>query len=258
MASPSPGAALGGLDAVLFDLDGVLTPTASIHRAAWKQMFDHALRSFADDPTEAAEFSEQDYLDYVDGKPRQDGVRDFLASRGIVLPLGQPSDPPGTDTVWALGNRKNALFGEVLDRDGIAAFPGSLRLVDHLGAEGVPMAVVSSSRNARHVLAAAGLTDRFDHIVDGVAAAERGLPGKPAPDAYLLAASELGVQPERAAVLEDALSGVAAGRNGGFGVVIGVDRGAGEEAMLEAGADVVVTDLAELLPPRAVDVEVSS
>jgi len=258
VAPLAPDVALDGLDAVLFDLDGVLTPTASIHRAAWKEMFDHALATFAGEPAEVAEFTEQDYLDHVDGKPRQDGVKDFLASRGITLPLGQPSDPPGTGTVWALGNRKNVLFGEILDRDGIAAFPGSLRLVEYLESRGVPMAVVSSSRNARHVLAAADLTDHFDHIVDGVVGAERGLAGKPAPDAYLLGASELGVAPDRGAVLEDALSGVAAGRNGAFGVVIGVDRGAGRQAMLEAGADVVVTDLAELLPREMVDVEGSS
>jgi beta-phosphoglucomutase family hydrolase len=249
---------LDGYDAVLLDLDGVLTPTASVHRAAWKQMFDEALRSWADDPSTVVEFTEADYLAHVDGKPRQDGVRDFLASRGIELPLGDPGDPAGNATVWALGNRKNEVFNEILRRDGIAPFPGSLRLVSFLESQGTPMAVVSSSRNAGTVLAAAGLSDRFDCVVDGLVAAERGLRGKPAPDSFELAARLVGVPAHHAVVVEDALSGVEAGCAGHFGLVVGVDRGAGVEPMRAAGADVVVSDLAELLPPGWGDVEVAS
>jgi beta-phosphoglucomutase family hydrolase len=227
----------------LFDLDGVLTPTADVHRAAWKQMFDEELDRRGLEPP----FSEADYLAYVDGKPRQDGVRDFLASRGVELPLGSAGDPPGAGSVWALGNRKNELFGELLARDGIAPYPGSKRLVDRLTERAVPMAVVSSSRNAGAVLEAAGLSECFATRVDGLTAAELGLAGKPAPDAFLHAAAELGVEPADAVVVEDALSGVEAGRAGGFGTVIGVDRGAGRAALVARGADMVVADLAEML-----------
>jgi beta-phosphoglucomutase family hydrolase len=228
----------------LFDLDGVLTPTADLHRAAWKQMFDEELDRRGLQPP----FSEADYLAYVDGKHRQDGVRDFLASRGIELPMGTPEDAPDAGSVWALGNRKNELFAELLIRDGIAPYPGSKRLVDHLADREVPMAVVSSSRNAGAVLDAAGLSDRFATRVDGLTAAELGLAGKPAPDSFLHAAAQLGVDPADAVVVEDALSGVEAGRGGGFGTVIGVDRGAGRAALEAHGADMVVADLAEMLP----------
>jgi beta-phosphoglucomutase family hydrolase len=227
----------------LFDLDGVLTPTADLHRAAWKQMFDEELERRGLAPP----FSDADYLAYVDGKHRQDGVLDFLASRGVELPVGSPGDAPDAGTIWALGNRKNELFAELLTRHGIAPYPGSKRLLDRLADREVPMAVVSSSRNAAAVLAAAGLSDCFAARVDGLTAAELGLAGKPAPDSFLHAAAELGVDPADAVVVEDALSGVEAGRAGGFGVVIGVDRGAGREALVEHGADVVVADLAEML-----------
>lgn len=223
-------------DGVLFDLDGVITPTAEIHEHAWGELF------------VAFDYTEADYLRYIDGKPRYDGVRSFLASRGIQLPDGDPSDPPGTDTVCALGNSKNALFNEILDRDGIAPYPGSQAALDLLEAAGIPSAIVSSSKNAVPVLLAAGLADRFDVVVDGIVAADLGLDGKPAPDGYLLGAARLGVDPRRTVVVEDATSGVAAGRAGGFAVTIGVDRGAGHDALLAHGATFVVDDLADLLP----------
>lgn len=221
---------------VLFDLDGVITPTAEIHEHAWSELF------------APWDFTQDDYLTYVDGKPRYDGVRSFLEARGVDLPFGDPSDPPGDDTVCALGNRKNILFNEILQRDGIRPYPGSLATIDLLERLGVPSAIVSSSRNAMSVLRAAGLADRFEVVVDGVVAAEAGVSGKPAPDSYLLGASRLGVEPSRTVVVEDATSGVAAGAAGDFGVVIGVDRGAGAEALLANGATFVVEDLGELLP----------
>lgn len=221
--------------AVLFDLDGVVTPTAEVHERAWSELF-------AD-----YDFTPHDYLTYVDGKPRYDGVRSFVASRGIALPDGDPGDPPGDTTICALGNSKNAAFQHVLRTDGIAAYPGSLRLLAELDERGIAAAVVSSSRNAREVLDAAGLGDRFGVVIDGVVAAADGLAGKPAPDTFAAAAQRLGVEPARAIVAEDAIAGVAAGRAGGF-VVVGVDRGAGHRALYDAGADVVVSDLSELLP----------
>lgn len=228
-------------DAVLFDLDGVLTPTAELHRQAWTEMFDAFLAEHA--PGQRP-FGPDDYLGYVDGRPRFDGVRAFLAGRGITLPEGSPGDPPGDGSVGALGNRKDEAFNELLQRRGITAYPGSVALLDVLAALGTKTAVVSSSRNAPVVLAAAGLTSRFAVLVDGAAAEERGLAGKPAPDMFLAAATELAVAPPRAVVVEDALSGVAAGRAGGFGLVVGVDRGAGADGLRAAGADVVVDDLA--------------
>ena len=223
-------------EGVLFDLDGVITPTAEIHEHAWGELF-------AD-----YDYTTADYLRYIDGKPRYDGVRSFLASRDVELPEGSPDDAPGTDTVCAMGNRKNALFNEILERDGIAPFPGSQATLDLLAAAGVPSAIVSSSKNAVPVLDAAGLGDRFDVVVDGTVAADLGLAGKPAPDGYLHGAEQLGTDPARTVVVEDATSGVAAGRAGDFAVVIGVDRGAGEAALREHGADLVVDDLADLLP----------
>ena len=222
-------------EGVLFDLDGVITPTAQIHEDAWAELFS------------AYEFTQADYLQFVDGKPRYDGVRSFLASRDVTLPDGEPSDPPGDDTICAMGNRKNELFNVVLERDGIAAYPGSAATLRLLENENVPSAIVSSSKNAVSVLRAAALSERFDVVVDGIVAADRGLAGKPAPDGYLLGAELLGVDPKRTVVVEDATSGVAAGAAGGFAVVIGVDRGAGAEALLEHGATFVVADLAELL-----------
>lgn len=235
-------------DAVLFDLDGVVTPTAEVHMHAWAAMFSTFLveRSATDGITYPP-YTEQDYFDHVDGKPRYDGVRAFLASRGITLPEGVPEDPPSAATVCGLGNRKNDVFSEVLATEGVVAYPGSVALIEDLHRRGKPMAIVSSSRNAPAVLAAAGLTDYFGIIVHGGLAAELGLPGKPAPDTFTYAAAHFGATDARSVVLEDATSGVAAGRAGAFGLVIGVDRGAGPDALVEAGADLVVTDLAPLL-----------
>ncbi len=224
---------------MLFDLDGVITPTAEIHEHAWGELF-------AD-----YDYTEADYLRYIDGKPRYDGVRSFLASRDITLPDGDPDDPPGNDTVCAMGNRKNELFNTILERDGIEPYPSSVPTLDLLDAAGVRSAIVSSSKNARNVLEAAGLGERFDVVVDGVVAATEHIAGKPAPDMFLHAARRIGVEPARAVVVEDAVSGVAAGAAGGFAVVIGVDRGAGAEALLDHGASFVVDDLAELLDDDA-------
>jgi beta-phosphoglucomutase family hydrolase len=236
-------------DAVLFDLDGVLTPTADLHQQAWTTMFEQFLDEH-EGPGHAP-YTEADYLAYVDGRPRFDGVRTFLASRGIELPEGQRDEPPGHSTISALGNRKNAVFQELLRTNGIEPYPGSLRLLEHLAHLGIPAAVVSSSRNAREVLDASGLGDRFPVVADGVVAAERGIKGKPEPDLFLAAAEQLDVPPAAGVVVEDAVSGVAAGRAGGFGLVIGVDRGAGEDALVANGADIVVGDLGELVPDDA-------
>ena len=235
-------------DAVLFDLDGVITPTAEVHMAAWSEMFNGFLAEY-DGPTTAdtSPYTDADYFAHVDGKPRYDGVRDFLTSRGIVLPEGQSSDPPTAVTVRGLGNRKNDAFNEVLERDGARAYPGSIGLLDLLRDLGTPLAVVSSSANAPAVLAAARLADRFVTVVDGRVAGELGLAGKPAPDTFLHAARECGATPDRAVVVEDAVSGVRAGAAGGFGLVIGVDRGVGADTLTVAGADLVVADLGDLL-----------
>ncbi|MCX6398833.1 MAG: HAD-IA family hydrolase [Propionibacteriales bacterium] len=235
-------------DAVLFDLDGVVTPTAEVHMHAWAAMFTAFLteRSKADG-VDHPPYTEQDYFDHVDGKPRYDGVRSFLASRGITLPEGSPEDPPSDATVCGLGNRKNDVFADVLATEGVVAYPGSVALIEDLHARGKAMAIVSSSRNAPAVLAAAGLTDYFPLIVHGGLAAELGLPGKPAPDTFTYAAQHLGATDAKSVVLEDAVSGVAAGHAGAFGLVIGVDRGAGPGALHDAGADLVVTDLEQLL-----------
>jgi beta-phosphoglucomutase family hydrolase len=222
-------------EGVLFDLDGVITPTAEIHEHAWAELF------------AAYNFTQADYLHHVDGKPRYDGVRHFLASRGITLPDGAQDDAPGSGTVCAMGNKKNELFNVVLERDGIAAYPGSQATLDLLAGADVPSAIVSSSKNAVPLLAAAGLSTLFDVVVDVVVADSEGLAGKPAPDGYLLGAELLGVDPARTVVIEDATSGVAAGKAGHFSVVIGVDRGAGANALLDNGATFVVSDLDELL-----------
>jgi beta-phosphoglucomutase family hydrolase len=235
-------------DAALFDLDGVVTPTAEVHMRAWSAMFNDFLTTLSAKGEPQPPYTDQDYYDYVDGKPRYDGVRTFLQARGIDLPEGDPSDPPEAQTVCGLGNRKNDYFNKVLSEQGVAAYPGSVRLLEALRERGLPMAIVSSSRNAPAVLEAAGVDDYFGTVMHGGVAAERKLAGKPAPDTFVAAAADLGTTAERAVVLEDAISGVAAGAAGGFGLVVGVDRGAGAAALTEAGADVVVTDLAELLP----------
>ncbi|MDP9821875.1 HAD family hydrolase [Nocardioides massiliensis] len=236
-------------DAVLFDLDGVVTPTAEVHMRAWAEMFNAFL---ADDTVtgggDRSPYTDDDYFAHVDGKPRFDGVRDFLRARGIDLPEGGPEDSADVQTVHGLGNRKNDAFNAVLERDGVTAYPGSVLLLDHLRDLGLPLAVVSSSANAPSVLEAAGLADRFETVVSGAVAAELGLPGKPAPDTFVHAATVLGTTPERAVVLEDAVSGVRAGASGGFALVIGVDRGAGAAVLTDAGAHLVVADLAELVP----------
>ena len=235
--------------ACLFDLDGVLTQTARVHAAAWKEMFDAFLRERAARTGEPfVPFDPvADYTKYVDGKPRYDGVRSFLASRGIPLPEGHPSDPPSAETVHGLGNRKNDLVLALLKRDGVQVYEGSVRYVRAARDAGLRRAVVSASANCREVLEAAGIEDLFEVRIDGIVVEQRHLRGKPAPDTFLAAAEELGAQPEEAAVFEDALAGVEAGRAGNFGFVVGVDRAGLREALLQHGADMVVSDLAELL-----------
>jgi beta-phosphoglucomutase family hydrolase len=238
-----------GIRGCLFDLDGVLTQTAKVHDAAWKQMFDEFLRARASqsgqpftpfDPV-------RDYEEYVDGKPRADGTRSFLESRGIGLPEGSPDDPPDAETVNGLGNRKNVILLEMIRTQGVEAYEGSVRYVRAVREAGLRRAVVSSSANCHDVLVAAGIDDLFEARIDGVTARKEHLRGKPAPDTFLAGAKALGLEPSAAAVFEDALAGVEAGRAGRFGYVVGVDR-VGQAAALKAhGADVVVTDLAELL-----------
>lgn len=240
---PPPDVDLAGYASVLFDLDGVLTPTAEVHMRAWQRMFSE----FLADRGVAEPYTDDDYFDYVDGKPRYEGVRSFLHSRGIELPEGTPDDSPEAETVCGLGNRKNALFSTLLETEGVQPYPGSVELLDQLR-DGPPgLAVVSSSKNATAVLAAAGLADRFEVVVDGAVAASEGLAGKPAPDTFEFAARRLGASIEESVVVEDAVSGVQAGCAGAFGLVIGVDRGVGPERLYAAGADVVVADLAELV-----------
>ncbi|MEU6465661.1 beta-phosphoglucomutase family hydrolase [Streptomyces sp. NPDC046976] len=235
--------------ACLFDLDGVLTQTAKVHAAAWKEMFDAYLRERAQrEGTQFVPFDAvRDYDEYVDGRPREDGVRTFLAARGVRLPEGSPQDPPDAETVQALGARKNELVLRRIREDGVEPYEGSVRFLHEVRAAGLACAVVSSSANARDVLAAAGIADLFDERVDGVVTRERRLRGKPAPDTYLEAARELSVEPGAAAVFEDALAGVEAGRAGRFGLVVGVDRVGQAEQLQAHGADIVVRDLAELL-----------
>ena len=233
-----------GIHACLFDMDGVLTETATVHAAAWKEMFDAFLKT----RDGQAPFDEgSDYGRYVDGKPRYDGVRSFLQSRGIELPEGGPDDPPDAETVHGLGNRKNELVQKLIRERGVKVYDGSRRFVDAAREAGLQTAVVSSSANTREILDAAGIADRFETVVDGRDVADRGLRGKPAPDTFLEAAKKLGVAPKEAAVFEDALAGVEAGRAGHFGQVVGVDRVGHADALREHGADVVVEDLSELL-----------
>src|SRR3954469_11517613 len=235
--------------ACLFDLDGVLTQTAKVHAAAWKQMFDEYLRARAERTGEAfvAFDAGGDYNEYVDGKPRYEGVRSFLQSRGVDLPDGTPDDPPSAETVDGLGNRKNELVLELIERDGVDAYEGSIRYVKAARDAGLRRAVVSSSTNCRDVLEAAGMLDLFEEIVDGNVAREQGLKGKPAPDTFLAGARAVGGGAARAAVYEDGVPGVEAGRAGNFGFVVGVDRVGHADALRSHGADVVVEDLAELL-----------
>ncbi|RME33775.1 MAG: beta-phosphoglucomutase family hydrolase, partial [Deltaproteobacteria bacterium] len=236
--------------AVLFDLDGVLTATAKIHAICWKRMFDAFLKRRAARENSSFEpfDSVRDYHEYVDGKLRYDGVRSFLASRGIELPEGSPDDPPEAETICGLGNRKDAMVGEILASERVDVFEGSVALVRWLRERGIATAVVSASKNCPAVLRAAGIEELFDERIDGHVAAELGLPGKPAPDTYLTAAERLGVAPPEAVVVEDAISGIEAGRAGGFGLVIGVDRHGDAERLRAAGADLVVEDLGVLIP----------
>ena len=236
-------------DAVLFDLDGVLTATAKVHASCWKKMFDEYLQKRTTrlgEPFHPFEIG-TDYRLYVDGKPRFDGVRDFLRSRNIELPEGAPDDPPQMETVCGLGNRKNEMINAVIESEGVEVYGGSVALVRHILEKGIKVAIVTSSQNCDTVLKAAGISDYFKVRVDGNIIHDQHLSGKPAPDAFLAAAKTLGVNPKRAVVVEDAISGVQAGRNGGFGLVIGVARKGDSEELRKHGADIVVKDLGELL-----------
>jgi beta-phosphoglucomutase family hydrolase len=235
--------------ACLFDLDGVLTKTATVHAAAWKEMFDDYLRQRSARTGERlAPFdTDADYAEYVDGKPRYDGVRSFLAARGIELPEGDEDDPPSAETVRGLGNRKNEIVLRMIRQDGVEAYEGSVRYLEAARDAGLRRAVVSSSTNCRDVLEAAGIEELFEVRIDGVVAERERLEGKPAPDTYRAAARALNAAPEEAAVFEDALAGVAAGRAGGFGCVVGVDRVGHADELRENGATIVVGDLGELL-----------
>ncbi len=235
--------------ACLFDLDGVLTQTARVHNAAWTETFDDFLRRHADAGGTAYQPFDPgaDYHRYVDGRPRLDGVRTFLASRSITLPEGTAEDPPGAQTVHGLGNQKNAQVLERIRSVGVDVYPGSVAYLKAVAAAGLRRAVVTASANGREVIAAAGIEPLLEERVDGLTAQAEGLRGKPHPDTFLAGAKLLGVQPEQAAVFEDALAGVEAGRAGGFGYVVGVDRAGQADALRAHGADVVVTDLAELL-----------
>jgi beta-phosphoglucomutase family hydrolase len=237
-----------GASGCLFDLDGVLTRTASVHARAWAQMFDEFLRDWSERTGEPrARFSPTDYDRFVDGRPRLDGTREFLRSRDIDLPEGEPSDPPGEPTVHGLSNRKNEIVLRLLEEGGVEVFDGSVHYVQAARAAGLRTGVVSSSANTAQVLQSAGIADLFEVRIDGVVAAERGLAGKPAPDTFLAGAEALGLAPGAVAVFEDALAGVQAGRSGGFAYVVGVDRVGQAAALREHGADVVVRDLSELL-----------
>jgi beta-phosphoglucomutase family hydrolase len=235
------------IDAVVFDMDGVVTDTASVHFAAWKRLFDQFLIERARrEGTEFVPFEDDDYIRDVDGKPRYDGVRSFLASRGIVLPEGELTDPGLGETVAGLGNRKDEYFLNSLRQDGVRPYQTTVDFVHQLEQAGIRTAIISASRNMTQVLAGAGLSDLFETRVDGIIAETLGIPGKPDPAVFLEAARRLGVAPERTAIVEDALAGAQAGRAGGFRLVIGIDRHGEGEALRRAGADVVVTDLAEV------------
>ncbi|MFF7342159.1 beta-phosphoglucomutase family hydrolase [Streptomyces sp. NPDC008163] len=233
-----------GIQACLFDLDGVVTRTAVVHAAAWKATFDAFLRER--DGADFRPFTDSDYDQYVDGRPRADGVRSFLASRDIELPEGTPDDPPDARSVNGVGNRKNELLLEKIRTDGVEPYEGTLRYIDAVRGAGLATAIVSSSANTRDVLHSIDAEHLFDVRIDGVVARERKLPGKPHPDTFLAAARDLGVEPSRAAVFEDALAGMDAGRSGHFGFVVGVDRVGQTDGLYAHGADRVVKDLAEL------------
>jgi len=235
-----------GVTACLFDMDGVVTKTAVLHAAAWKQMFDEFLSQRGLPP-----FTQDDYDKYVDGKPRLDGTRSFLASREIKLPEGTPDDAPGTPTIWGLSNRKNQLVLDRIAHGGVEVYPGTVAYIRSAKKElNIKTAIVSSSANTKQVLDGVGLNDLFDVRIDGIVANERGLAGKPAPDTYLAAAAELGVTPGQAAVYEDALAGVEAGRAGKFALVVGLDRVGQADALRQHGADIVVQDLSELMDEK--------
>ena len=234
---------LRGAAAVLFDLDGVLTPTAEVHMHAWQSVFDEVFAQWGIEPA----YTDDDYFAYVDGKKRYDGVASLLHSRNVEIPWGSVDDDPAAETVCGIGNRKNVAFSEALRRDGIAPYPGSLALIEELRAAGVPLAVVSSSKNAEEVLASAGIRDFFTVVVDGVVAEREHLASKPAPDVFRVGAERIGVDAAIAVAVEDATSGVASAAAAGYGTVIGVDRGAGSEALVANGATVVVDDLDRLL-----------
>lgn len=231
-------------DAVLFDLDGVLTDSALLHARSWKTLFDAVLQDCGEGnrPFDA----DHDYRAYVDGKPRLDGIRSFLASRDLSVPEGAPDDPPGALTIHGLGARKNALFREAITAEGVITFPAAVDFLRSLHPAGFKPALVSSSRNSRLIADTAGFAELFDAWVDGEALLTRRIQGKPAPDMFLAAADDLGVAPSRAVVIEDAIAGVQAGRRGKFGLVIGVDRTHHPDALAEAGADLVVSTLAEV------------
>ena len=237
-------------DAVLFDMDGVLTATAKVHAASWKKLFDDFLKKRAaetGDPFTPFDI-DTDYKLYVDGKLREEGVSSFLESRSIKLPVGKAGDPPESETVLGLGNRKNDLVTKIIATEGVDIYDGSIALVRYLREQGIKTAVVSASKNCAAVLQVTGITDLFDAVVDGNVAARLDLPGKPAPDTFLQAAQMLDSEPARAVVVEDAISGVQAGRAGKFGLVIGVDRHGEPDSLRNNGADIVVDDLDKLLP----------
>ncbi len=234
---------LHGTAGVLFDLDGVLTPTAEVHMRAWQRVFDDVFARWGIEQP----YTDADYFAYVDGKKRYDGVASLLHSRNLEVPWGEVDDPPEAETVCGIGNRKNAAFAAALRSEGIAPFPGSLALLESLRDAGVPMGVVSSSKNAEEVLASAGIRDFFRAVVDGVVAERDDLASKPSPDMFREGARKLGIEPAAAAAVEDAVSGVASAATAGYGIVVAVDRGAGSDALRAAGATCIVDDLARLL-----------
>ncbi len=232
---------------VIFDLDGVITKTAIIHFKAWKAVFDEYLRLREErDKQPFREFTQQDYLNYVDGKPRYDGVKSFLESRGIKIPYGTPEDPPERETICGIGNRKNRKFLEILEKEGVEVYESTIELIRQLRENGVKIGVASSSKNCKHILEVAGIEKLFETRVDGLVSQKLGLKGKPEPDIFVVASYNLGSSPANSVVVEDATSGVSAGRNGGFGLVLGVARKNNHKDLFENGADIVVSDLSEI------------
>jgi beta-phosphoglucomutase family hydrolase len=249
MGKEIPAVSRERFDAVLFDLDGVVTATAKTHAACWKKAFDEFLKKRAEEKGEDFQPFDikTDYEEYVDGKPRNDGVRSFLKSRQIDLPEGEPDDPPDRQTVSGLGNRKTEMFEQTLKEEGADVYEGTVAWLKQLRQKGLKTAIVSSSKHCKMIIDAAGISDLFDARVDGKVSEDLGLEGKPAPDIFLKAAEMLGAPPKRAVVVEDAIAGVQAGRKGDFGLVIGVDRNDDAEGLQKNGADVVVKDLEEML-----------